>query len=80
MKSSLDINIIKEVHHRLETMQSHSHNQSLEKSLTIEHSQVDEDDEEDEPVTYKNLKISNKFKGGNFKTFSAPLSPALAQQ
>ena len=33
-----------------------------------------------EPVAYKNLKMGNKFKGGNFKTFQAPLSPKMAQQ
>ena len=26
-------------------------------------------DEYDEPVSYKNLKMGNKFKGVNFKTF-----------
>ena len=63
MKSSLDINIIKEVHHRLETMQSHSLKESQEKSLTIDYSQIDDEkDEEDEStINYKNLKINNKF-------------------
>ena len=63
MKSSLDINIIKEVHHRLETMQSHSLKESQEKSLTIDYSQIDDEkDEENEPtINYKNLKINNKF-------------------
>jgi hypothetical protein len=27
------------------------------------------EEDEEEPIAYKNLKISNKFKGGNFKTF-----------
>ena len=61
-------------------MQSHSLKESQEKSLTIDYSQIDDEkDEEDEPtINYKNLKISNKFKGGNYKTFSAPLSPKMA--
>jgi hypothetical protein len=56
-------------------------NKSQEKSLTIEYDDFVDDSEEEKPVTkIGNLKISNKFKGTNFKTFSAPLSPKMAQQ